>query len=66
MIVDAVTIPMLAAGGINDLRGVRAAFALGAEGVCVGTRFIALNECAANDHAKDLIWQIEWLQFALR
>jgi enoyl-[acyl-carrier protein] reductase II len=58
MIVDAVTIPVLAAGGINDLRGVRAAFALGAEGVYVGTRFIATNECAANDHAKELICKL--------
>ena len=57
-IVDAVTIPVLAAGGINDLRGVRAAFALGAEGVYVGTRFIATNECAANDHAKELICKL--------
>ena len=57
-IVDAVTIPVLAADGINDLRGVRAAFALGAEGVYVGTRFIATNECAANDHAKELICKL--------
>lgn len=57
-IADAVTIPVLAAGGINDLRGVRAAFALGAEGVYVGTRFIATEECAANAKTKELICRL--------
>lgn len=52
MIVDAVHIPVLATGGINDLRGVRAAFALGAEGVYVGTRFIVSEECPAADAVK--------------
>lgn len=51
-IADAVDIPVMAAGGINDIRGVRAAFALGAEGVYVGTRFIVSNECPASDIAK--------------
>ena len=55
VIADAVSIPVLAAGGINDLRAVRAAFALGAEGVYVGTRFVATTECAANDKTKQLI-----------
>lgn len=57
-IADAVTIPVLAAGGINDLRGVRAAFSLGAEGVYVGTRFIATDECAANAKTKELICRL--------
>lgn len=51
-IVDAVNIPVLAAGGINDIRGVRAAFALGAGGVYVGTRFIVSEECPASDKTK--------------
>lgn len=51
-IVDAVHIPVMATGGINDIRGVRAAFALGAEGVYVGTRFIVSDECPASDTVK--------------
>jgi enoyl-[acyl-carrier protein] reductase II len=51
-IVDAVDIPVMATGGINDIRGVRAAFALGAEGVYVGTRFIVSEECPASDITK--------------
>ncbi|KKI92742.1 2-nitropropane dioxygenase [Bacillus sp. SA1-12] len=51
-IVDAVNIPVMATGGINDIRGVRAAFALGAEGVYVGTRFIVSEECPASDITK--------------
>lgn len=50
--VDAVSVPVLAAGGINDRRGVLAAFALGAEGVFIGTRFIATEECPAAQNAK--------------
>lgn len=45
--VDAVSVPVLAAGGINDRRGINAAFALGAEGVFIGTRFIATSESPA-------------------
>ena len=45
----------MAAGGINDIRGVRAAFALGAQGVYVGTRFIASTECPAAQVVKDMI-----------
>lgn len=51
-IVDTVNIPVMATGGINDIRGVRAAFALGAEGVYVGTRFIVSEECPASDATK--------------
>ncbi|WP_420539712.1 NAD(P)H-dependent flavin oxidoreductase [Paenibacillus polymyxa] len=54
-IVDAVDIPVIATGGINDIRGVRAAFALGAEGVYVGTRFIVSDECPASDVTKQQI-----------
>jgi len=51
-IADAVKIPVIAAGGINDIRGVRAAFSLGAEGVYVGTRFIVSEENPASKEAK--------------
>lgn len=50
--VDAVNIPVLAAGGINDSRGVKAAFALGAKGVYVGTRFIVTEESPAAEATK--------------
>jgi enoyl-[acyl-carrier protein] reductase II len=52
MVVDAVRIPVVAAGGIGDSRGYRAAFALGAKGVQVGTRFIASHECIAHVNYK--------------
>ena len=54
-IVDTVNIPVMATGGINDIRGVRAAFALGAEGVYVGTRFIVSEECPVSDVTKQEI-----------
>ncbi len=54
-VVDAVGIPVIAAGGIADSRGYRAALALGAEGVQVGTRFIASTECIAHENYKNLI-----------
>lgn len=44
-VVDAVDIPVIASGGIGDGRGMLAAFALGAEGIEMGTRFIATKEC---------------------
>lgn len=45
MLVDAVDVPVVAAGGIADGRGLIAALALGAEGVQMGTRFICAQEC---------------------
>ncbi|MGQ7311894.1 NAD(P)H-dependent flavin oxidoreductase [Microbacterium arabinogalactanolyticum] len=48
-VADAVDVPVIAAGGIGDRRGVAAAFALGASGVQVGTSFLATAESAAND-----------------
>jgi enoyl-[acyl-carrier protein] reductase II len=54
-VVDAVTIPVIAAGGIADARGVAAALALGAEGVQVGTRFIATHECNAHPAFKQAL-----------
>jgi enoyl-[acyl-carrier protein] reductase II len=53
--VDSVNIPVLAAGGINDARGVKAAFALGAEGVYMGTRFIATQEAPSAIETKKAI-----------
>lgn len=51
-IADAVSIPVLAAGGIADGRGIAAAFMLGAEGVQVGTRFLAAEECNIHENYK--------------
>ncbi|ACV75844.1 2-nitropropane dioxygenase NPD [Zymomonas mobilis subsp. mobilis NCIMB 11163] len=53
--VDAVDIPVMATGGINDRRGVKAAFALGAEGVYIGTRFIVTKENPASEITKKKI-----------
>lgn len=47
-VADAVSVPVIAAGGIADGRGVRAAFALGAAGVLVGTAFLRTRQSAAN------------------
>jgi len=48
-------VPVVAAGGIADARGVRAALALGAEGVWLGTRFLATHESGAHDDFKKLL-----------
>jgi enoyl-[acyl-carrier protein] reductase II len=58
-VVDAVDVPVVAAGGIADSRGYRAAFALGAQGVQVGTRFIASKECIAHSDYKKIILETE-------
>jgi enoyl-[acyl-carrier protein] reductase II len=55
MVADAVNIPVIAAGGIGDRRGFRAAMELGASGVQVGTRFIASTECIAHANYKDAL-----------
>jgi len=54
-VTDAVSIPVIAAGGIADARGVVAAFALGAEGVQLGTRFVAVEENIAHSKYKQAI-----------
>lgn len=51
-LVDAVDVPVVAAGGIADGRGMAAAFALGAEGVQVGTRFMCAEECTIHPAVK--------------
>lgn len=52
LIADAVSVPVVAAGGIADGRGMAAAMALGADGVQMGTRFIATKECNVHDNYK--------------
>jgi len=54
-VVDAVKIPVVAAGGIADGRGLVAALALGAQGVQMGTRFVASEECIAHPAYKQAI-----------
>ena len=54
-VVDAVAIPVVAAGGIADARGFVAALALGAEGVQIGTRFLATHECIVHQNVKKAI-----------
>lgn len=55
-VVDAVNIPVIASGGIADGRGFMAAMALGAEGIEMGTRFVATKECTlANDIYKQAL-----------
>ncbi|MEG0156070.1 MAG: enoyl-[acyl-carrier-protein] reductase FabK [Anaerovoracaceae bacterium] len=53
--VDALSIPVIAAGGIADGRGVAAAYMLGAEGVQVGTRFLVAKECTVAQNYKNAI-----------
>lgn len=54
-IVDAVKIPVIAGGGVGDERGLVAALALGAEGVYMGTRFIATKECRVHPKVKQAL-----------
>ncbi|MFN2290669.1 MAG: nitronate monooxygenase [Anaerolineae bacterium] len=54
-VVDAVEIPVIAAGGFADGRGLAAALALGAAGVQMGTRFICTTECQAHENYKQKI-----------
>jgi enoyl-[acyl-carrier protein] reductase II len=51
----AVDIPVITAGGVADGRGMLAAFALGAEGVQMGTRFVCASECNAHGSFKTMI-----------
>ena len=54
-VVDAVQIPVIAAGGIADGRGMAASFMLGAEGVQIGTRFLASEECKIHENYKNAV-----------
>lgn len=54
-VADAVEIPVVAAGGIADARGMVAAFALGADGIQVGTKFICSEECIAHENYKNAV-----------
>jgi nitronate monooxygenase len=54
-IVDAVSVPVIAAGGIADGRGIAAALMLGAAGVQIGTAFLATPECRSHDTHKDAV-----------
>ena len=54
-VVDSVNIPVIAAGGIADGRGIAAAFMLGAKAVQMGTHFVATTECWAHQNYKDMI-----------
>ncbi|MEG6615280.1 enoyl-[acyl-carrier-protein] reductase FabK [Peptococcaceae bacterium 1198_IL3148] len=54
-VVDAVNIPVIAAGGIFDGRGLVAALALGAVGVQMGTRFMCATECVIHDNVKQVL-----------
>ncbi len=56
--VDAVKVPVIAAGGIGDARGFVAALALGAEGVLMGTRFMASKECPIHPKIKEWLLQL--------
>ncbi len=54
-VVDAVTVPVLAAGGIADARGMAAAFMLGAKGIQMGTRFLTAKECGVHANYKEKV-----------
>ena len=54
-VVDAVDVPVIAAGGIADSRGFAAALALGAQGVQIGTAFLVANECQIHENYKKLV-----------
>lgn len=54
-VVDAVQIPVIAAGGIADGRGIAAAFMLGARGVQMGTHFVVTEECQVHENYKERI-----------
>ena len=56
-VAESVSIPVLAAGGVADGKGLAAALALGAQGVVLGTRFVATTECPISDNHKE--WLLE-------
>lgn len=58
MVVDAVKVPVIATGGIGDARGFLAAFALGAQGVQIGTRFMAMTESDLNQWGREQLLEM--------
>ncbi len=54
-VVDAVNVPVIAAGGIGDGRGIAAVMSLGAQGVQVGTRFLLAKECSVHQNYKNKV-----------
>jgi nitronate monooxygenase len=64
-VVDAVKLPVVAAGGIGDARGIVAALTLGAEGVQMGTAFLACEESGANTHHRKALLSGQAKQTAL-
>src|SRR5690606_19883874 len=54
-ILESVDLPVLASGGIGDGRGFAAALAMGADGIEMGTRFVATVECVAHEHYKQAL-----------
>ena len=59
LIADAVRIPVIAGGGVGDARGLVAALSLGAEGVYMGTRFLATKECPVHQNWKQTLLRTE-------
>lgn len=64
-IADAVTIPVIGAGGIGDGRGMAAVFMLGAEGVQIGTRFLVAEECTVHENYKNAILKAKDIDTAI-
>jgi nitronate monooxygenase len=58
-VVDAIDVPVIAGGGITDGRGIAAVLALGAEGVIMGTRMMATQECPIHDNLKQAFVQAQ-------
>ncbi|MHA1987634.1 MAG: NAD(P)H-dependent flavin oxidoreductase [Promethearchaeota archaeon] len=58
-VVDAIDVPVIAGGGITDGRGIAAILALGAEGVIMGTRMMATQECPIHDNLKQAFVQAQ-------
>lgn len=58
-VADRVKIPVIAGGGVGDARGFVAALGLGAEGIYMGTRFIAVQECPVHQNWKELLVRSE-------
>jgi nitronate monooxygenase len=64
-VADAVSVPVVAAGGIGDARGIVAAFALGAEGVQIGSAFLACEESGASAHHRNALLSNKTLRTGL-